>query len=151
MKGFIYSIFSLLQVLNIVKTAHALNPTTQLSPYIDGNLTVDLGYAKYQGVRNETSSNVKFLGIRYAKSPTGTLYFLLRSLLSKRLHLGPLRWKAPQVPDAVSSLQLADSQPSQCPQTVFGTAPNSPFRNTSSSIQKRDELPAEDEDCLFLK
>jgi carboxylesterase 2 len=151
MKVVIYSILSLLQALNIIKTAHVLNPTTQSSPDIDDNLTVDFGYAKYQGVRNETSLNVKFLGIRYAKSPTGKIYFLLRLLLSKRLHLGPLRWKAPQIPDAVTSLQLADSQPSQCPQAVSGTATNSPFRNTSSSIQKRDELPAEDEDCLFLK
>ena len=35
---------------------------------------VDLGYAKYAGVVNETSQNTYFLGIRYAAPPTGKIY-----------------------------------------------------------------------------
>ncbi|THV05677.1 alpha/beta-hydrolase [Dendrothele bispora CBS 962.96] len=102
---------------------------------ISNTPVVDLGYAQYQGVRNNDSSNIDFLGVRYAKSPTGSL-----------------RWKAPQSPDSVPGIQLANSQPPMCLQAPLGMASESPFGNSSSNHQKRDEdesLP-EDEDCLFL-
>jgi hypothetical protein len=44
---------------------------------------VDLGYASYQGVYNETTNIQSFQGIRYAAPPTGNL-----------------RWRAPQPPAA---------------------------------------------------
>ncbi|THV05688.1 alpha/beta-hydrolase [Dendrothele bispora CBS 962.96] len=95
---------------------------------------VDLGYAQYQGVRNNDTSNIDFLGVRYAKSPTGSL-----------------RWKAPQSPDSVPGIQLANSQPPMCFQAPSGTAPESLLGNSSSKKRDVDEglLPA-DEDCLFL-
>ncbi|KAK7461054.1 hypothetical protein VKT23_008982 [Stygiomarasmius scandens] len=122
----LYRVIQLLFTLTTVNSA--------CSP--ESDLVVDLGYARYQGVRNNNTSNVDFLGLRYAKSPAG-----------------PLRWKAPQAPDLVSDLQLADSQPPMCRQAPFGNASTSPFRNLSSVNEKRDiavETPSEDEDCLFL-
>ncbi|THU87367.1 alpha/beta-hydrolase, partial [Dendrothele bispora CBS 962.96] len=61
--------------------------------------------AQYQGVRNNDTSNIDFLGVRYAKSPTGSL-----------------RWKAPQSPDSVPGIQLANSQPPMCFQAPGGMA-----------------------------
>jgi hypothetical protein len=46
---------------------------------------VDLGYASYQGVYNESTSITSFLGIRYAAPPTGTSLFLL--IISESRHL----------------------------------------------------------------
>ncbi|KAF5374271.1 hypothetical protein D9758_004574 [Tetrapyrgos nigripes] len=135
MKGLLGSFLFLLPALHIVKAAYA--PPELSSPnnstVDDSSLVVDLGYAKYQGVLNETSSNVRFLGIRYAKSPAGSL-----------------RWKVPQTPDAVAEVQIADTQPPKCPQTAFGFADTSPFRNSNPNLSKRDEGSPEDEDCLFL-
>ncbi|KAK7461053.1 hypothetical protein VKT23_008981 [Stygiomarasmius scandens] len=118
----------LYRVILLLLTLTAVNST----PNPESGLIVDLGYARYQGVRNDNTSNVDFLGLRYAKSPAG-----------------PLRWKAPQSPDSVSELQLANSQPPMCHQAPFGSASTSPFRNLSSINEKRD-TPSEDEDCLFL-
>ncbi|KAG6822601.1 hypothetical protein H0H93_005241, partial [Arthromyces matolae] len=58
---------------------------------------VDLGYAKYAGSFNETSGTTRFLGIRYAASPTG-----------------PLRWQAPQTPEKSLHVQKADTDPPTC-------------------------------------
>ncbi|THU76180.1 alpha/beta-hydrolase, partial [Dendrothele bispora CBS 962.96] len=66
---------------------------------------------------------------------------------------GSLRWKAPQSPESVPGIQLANSQPPMCFQAGGGMASESPFRNSSSNHQKRDadeNLLPEDEDCLFL-
>ena len=38
--------------------------------------TVDLGYAKYQGVVNAKTGNTQFRGVRYAKAPTGPSFIL---------------------------------------------------------------------------
>ncbi|KAF5374363.1 hypothetical protein D9758_004717 [Tetrapyrgos nigripes] len=101
------------------------------------NLIVDLGYAKYQGVRNETSGNVRFLGVRYAKDTAG-----------------PLRWRAPQTPDSASDADadgdvqiiIADTQPPECPQAPIGPTSTS----SSNATQERDKNVVESEDCLFL-
>ncbi|KAL0065742.1 hypothetical protein AAF712_007225 [Marasmius tenuissimus] len=63
----------------------------------EGPLTVDLEYAQYQGVFNETTSVTSFLGIRYAAAP-----------------VGDLRWRAPAIPPNVTGIQQADSWPPQC-------------------------------------
>ncbi|THU80318.1 alpha/beta-hydrolase [Dendrothele bispora CBS 962.96] len=121
-KSVVLSVFLVLTVPNVIALS---NPPI-----------VDLGYAQYQGVRNNDTSNIDFLGVRYAKSPTGSL-----------------RWKAPQSPDSVPGIQLANSQPPMCFQAPGGMASESPFRNSSSNHQKRDVdegLLPEDEDCLFL-
>ncbi|RXW25552.1 hypothetical protein EST38_g373 [Candolleomyces aberdarensis] len=61
--------------------------------------TVDLGYARYQGVSNAATGNTEFLGVRYAAPPTGQN-----------------RWREPQVPDKEEELQVADMQPHRCQQ-----------------------------------
>ncbi|KAF5350332.1 hypothetical protein D9758_012820 [Tetrapyrgos nigripes] len=137
MKGFKYSFLSWLPLLLIAQAAYT-SPglsarSTESSSSNDTRLVVDLGYAKYQGVFNETSSSVRFLGLRYAKSTAGSS-----------------RWKAPQTPDGTAGLQIANTQPAECPQAPFGSAAGSPFRNSSSGIQKRDQVFTENEDCLFL-
>ncbi|KAF6759864.1 Alpha/Beta hydrolase protein [Ephemerocybe angulata] len=99
---------------------------------------VNLGYTEYQGFPT-AQGNIDFLGIRYAAPPTGDL-----------------RFRAPQAPEAVDGIQLADKQPNICPQAWFGLSPSSPWRTsanktTSSSLAKRGfEVPPPSEDCLFL-
>ncbi|KAL1754507.1 Alpha/Beta hydrolase protein [Schizophyllum commune] len=88
---------------------------------------VDLGYARYEGVYDESTSTNRFLGIRYAAPPTG-----------------PLRWRPPQSPareadDAEPS--KADALPPMCYGTGFGFAPLDP--------PPMFDLPFS-EDCLFL-
>ncbi|KAI5115695.1 hypothetical protein M0805_004464, partial [Coniferiporia weirii] len=86
---------------------------------------VDLGYATYQATLNTTSNVTSFLGIRYASPPSG-----------------PLRFQAPTPPSIVRNIQLANTQPQECPQGAFGSAPTSPSR-----LNKR---ATDIEDCLFL-
>ncbi|KAF5577318.1 triacylglycerol lipase II precursor [Fusarium pseudocircinatum] len=58
---------------------------------------VDLGYSKYQG--NVLESNIhEYLGIRYAKAPTGDL-----------------RWKAPQEPESTTGTLKAQEYAPYCP------------------------------------
>ncbi|KAF8801557.1 alpha/beta-hydrolase [Phlegmacium glaucopus] len=108
--------------------------------------TVDLGYARYQGVPSldivNNATNTQFLAIRYAAAPTGFL-----------------RFREPQLPSYTPGVQLANKQPSQCLQAVVGATPKSPFRNVDSTIpntkrlQNRNldvSLPEASEDCLFL-
>jgi hypothetical protein len=47
---------------------------SQVVPTQD-SAVVDLGYASYQGVYNESDSVTTFLGIRYAAPPIGTSLF----------------------------------------------------------------------------
>ncbi|KAF5360192.1 hypothetical protein D9758_011359 [Tetrapyrgos nigripes] len=154
MKGLLLSILFFLPALPLHITSAAYTPaqySTDSSNNSDDPLIVDLGYAKYQGVLNETSNNVRFLGVHYAKSTAGQL-----------------RWKAPQAPDPLSDSKsevqvlVADKQPAECPQAAGGLAPSSPFQteNASTSLNenqpellKRDEcdnVPTQDEDCLSL-
>ncbi|KAL0065740.1 hypothetical protein AAF712_007223, partial [Marasmius tenuissimus] len=63
-----------------------------------GPSIVDLGYAQYQGVFNETTNVTSFTGIRYAAAP-----------------VGDLRWRAPALPlNVTDGIQQADSWPAQC-------------------------------------
>ncbi|TRM56260.1 Alpha/Beta hydrolase protein [Schizophyllum amplum] len=88
---------------------------------------VDLGYAKYEGSRDEAAGVTRFYGIRYAAPPTGDL-----------------RWRAPQLPAASTNAEeilKADTLPPMCPGTIMGSAPLEPH--------PRYPLPTS-EDCLFL-
>ncbi|KAF8869965.1 alpha beta-hydrolase [Infundibulicybe gibba] len=95
---------------------------------------VDLGYAKYQGFVDPATHNTNFLGIRYAVAPTG-----------------PLRWRAPQMPQNVTGIQQANAQPPMCFQAGPGQADKRntikrPFRVESRAAVSTEES----EDCLFL-
>ena len=100
----------------------------------DGNLTVNLDYAIYQGVKNNVTGLSVWRGfvnplspppptnsprIRYAAPPTGLL-----------------RWKAPQTPSINLTLTPATTFGPSCPQT-YPAVPNAPFILGN-------------EDCLFL-
>lgn len=89
---------------------------------------VDLGYATYQGVYNETTNIQYFKGMRYAAPPTDDL-----------------RWKAPQPPQALQGLQAASSFGPQC---IQGTVGGTPIQGLLSS--KSAQLPGHSEDCLFI-
>ncbi|KAJ2934682.1 hypothetical protein H1R20_g2421, partial [Candolleomyces eurysporus] len=82
---------SLLFVLPVALSLESTGP--------DPPPTVDLGYARYQGVSNAATGNTEFLGVRYAAPPTGQN-----------------RWREPQVPDKEEELQMADMQPHRCQQ-----------------------------------
>ncbi|TEB27080.1 cephalosporin esterase, partial [Coprinellus micaceus] len=101
--------------------------------------TVDLGYTKYQGVVNAKTGNTQFLGMRYAKAPTGDL-----------------RWREPQEPDRVPGIETAHSLPPNCPRGAMGLQPANPFRTQEGSrLPTRHSSPNKrrvvySEDCLFL-
>ncbi|KAK1234058.1 hypothetical protein PQX77_002752, partial [Marasmius sp. AFHP31] len=80
-----------LTLLALLRLSHFAHAQTE-SPSI-----IDLGYAQYQGVFNETTSVTSFLGIRYAAAP-----------------VGDLRWRAPALPPNVTGIQQANSWPPQC-------------------------------------
>ncbi|KAL1662144.1 Alpha/Beta hydrolase protein [Schizophyllum commune] len=88
---------------------------------------VDLGYARYEGIYDESTSTNRFLGIRYAAPPTGSL-----------------RWRPPHPPATEtdeSEVLKADTLPPMCYGTGFGFAPLDPLPMFN--------LPFS-EDCLFL-
>ncbi|KAJ7069667.1 Alpha/Beta hydrolase protein [Mycena amicta] len=92
---------------------------------ISAKPVVDLGYASYQGVVDESTNITSFLGIRYAAPPTGMR-----------------RWKVPAAPEIVSGVQLADTNPPPCYQGTLGASP-------VNSLSARDGA-SPSEDCLFL-
>ncbi|KAF9475480.1 alpha/beta-hydrolase [Pholiota conissans] len=120
-------------------------------------LTVDLGYATYQGISvvdcitNKT--NTEFLGIRYATPPTTAL-----------------RFAAPQAPATTPGVQIAGAQPNRCWATGYGAQPSSSFvtssttgaganrrsedvvleENSRSMLDDTSVIPPFNEDCLFL-
>lgn len=116
-------------------------------------VTVNLGYATYQGTFNSSANTTKFLGIRYAAPPVGESFNLSSHLISSltvlildiRYPKGNLRFQAPAPPAKTSGIQLADTQPPACPKASQGKNSTTPFRGLS----KRDSAPIED--CLFLK
>jgi hypothetical protein len=61
--------------------------------------------------------------------------------------VGNLRWRAPETPKVVTSVQQATTQPNECFQSGSGSSAVDPFR--TSNISKR--AVSQDEDCLFLK
>jgi len=84
---------------------------------------VKLPYARYEGFHNATTGLDVFLGIRYARAPTGAL-----------------RWSAPKTPDTESETLQATSQPPKCFQFSLRSGSN----NTSPGVSGPSE------DCLFL-
>ncbi|KAF9479976.1 alpha/beta-hydrolase [Pholiota conissans] len=108
--------------------------------------TVNLGYATYQGIlvqdtfTNQTNTN--FLGVRYAAAPTGTY-----------------RFRAARAPGITPGLQMANTQPAECPAAPQATGLSNPFNITTSSSALRRSFNtnveraanvSEPEDCLFL-
>ncbi|KAJ3526789.1 hypothetical protein NMY22_g10029 [Coprinellus aureogranulatus] len=100
---------------------------------------VDLGYAKYQGVINSRTGNTQFLGMRYARAPTGDL-----------------RWREPKPPLHTPGIQAADTLLPNCPRGAMGVQLSNPFKPTGnpsvaqrSFAQEKQEV-AYSEDCLFL-
>ncbi|KAI3615392.1 cephalosporin esterase [Moniliophthora roreri] len=92
-------------------------------------VTIDLGYARYQGVFDPSTDVTDFIGVRYAAPPTGIL-----------------RWQAPQPPAPTTGVQIANVNPPQCLQASGGSAPTNPF----STSHARRQTPTASEDCLFL-
>ncbi|CDR98673.1 related to esterase [Sporisorium scitamineum] len=90
----------------------------------DDGLTVDLGYSRYRGTFNSTTSINSWKGIRFTAAPTGDL-----------------RWQAPQ-PPLLNRNQVIDASQygSQCPQNPFG----------NPQFQTSEQYEGHDEDCLFL-
>lgn len=120
-------------------------------------VTVNLGYATYQGTFNSSMNTTKFLGIRYAAPPVGESFNLaisslfsflpwsMKLIFNIRYAKGNLRFQAPAPPAKTSGIQLANTQPPACPKASQGKNSTTPFRGLS----KRDSAPIED--CLFLK
>lgn len=130
---------------------------------------VVLPYAQYQGVpyldpvSNET--NTQFLGIRYAAVPVGKVSFLC--FLFYNSYIVPLlitedsRFRSPRPPQTTGGVQPANKQPPQCWQAEEGTAPTTPFGNSTVhniNLTRRlgtrsidSSIPESSEDCLFLK
>ncbi|KAJ8083136.1 hypothetical protein AAF712_007218 [Marasmius tenuissimus] len=94
---------------------------------------VDLGYAKYQGVFNDTTNVTSFMGIRYAAAP-----------------VGDLRWRAPTPPPNVTDIQHADTPAPQCYQSPWGANPRSPFPPAAGRNLTKRVPSGTNEDCLFL-
>ncbi|KAL0065718.1 hypothetical protein AAF712_007201 [Marasmius tenuissimus] len=116
-----------LTLLALLRLSNFIHAQTEDTP------TVDLGYAKYQGVYNETTNATSFLGIRYATAP-----------------LGDLRWRAPTPPPNTAVTQQADIAPPQCHQSSFGANSRNLFPPTEDRNLTRHETPSISEDCLFL-
>ncbi|KAL1741798.1 Alpha/Beta hydrolase protein [Schizophyllum fasciatum] len=87
---------------------------------------VDVGYAKYEGVRDQSTGTTRFLGMRYAVPPTGNL-----------------RWRPPAAPISNESgpTLKAVSYPPMCACGEMGFAPEE-RPPAVHSVQS--------EDCLFL-
>lgn len=86
-------------------------------------MTVDLGYATYQGYRNASTDLNTFLGIRFAAPPTGAN-----------------RFQKPQPPvQNLSSVIQADTYAPTCYQSPSGSTMINPANQTLAA-----------EDCLFL-
>lgn len=111
------------------------SPVRRTNPNEDPAV-VDLGYAKYQGYLNKTSSLYLWRGIRFAEAE---------------------RFQAPQTPSGMSGKTLdANKYGNICWQGLLGQAspfarpkPSSGSGSSSSSSAPRTG-PAQSEDCLFL-
>jgi carboxylesterase type B len=92
---------------------------------------IDLGYATYQGVYNETTNIQSFKGMHYAAPP-----------------VGDLRWRAPQPPISVTGMQDASSYGAQCFQGFLGRGPDTPVGGLLQAGTA--SFPTSSEDCLFV-
>jgi hypothetical protein len=125
--------------VNLGYASVSVNSLNCTSEYGSRMLSSCLTRLQYQGVLNETTHLISFLGIRYAAAPEGDL-----------------RWRAPQAPPNISGVQSSDTQPDQCFQAQFGAAASNPLRDfqlsggdLSSKIRRA--VSNQSEDCLFLK
>jgi carboxylesterase type B len=115
-------------------TALLLTATVSALPHPDkrwARPVVDLGYATYQGVYNETTNIQSFKGMRYAAAP-----------------VGDLRWAAPQSPASVSGVQDASNYGNICLQGTVGAGADSPVNGVLSAATS--SFPTSSEDCLFV-
>ncbi|KAJ9096714.1 hypothetical protein QFC21_004984 [Naganishia friedmannii] len=118
----------------VVLALSALGSTSALPTIHDkrwARPTVDLGYASYQGVYNETTGIQSFKGIRYAAPP-----------------LGDLRWQAPQKPTALTGLQDASAYGQTCIQGTVGGSSDQPIAGLLSAATA--SFATSSEDCLFI-
>ncbi|KAL6889985.1 Carboxylesterase family domain-containing protein [Trichoderma evansii] len=109
---------------------------TALSDNTGNNPVVNLGYARYRGIRNTTYGLDYYFGIRYAVSPEGNL-----------------RWRAPEDIEShgnYSKLTIIDAT-SPGPQCVQGPTAwaNGTKLNAFEAFGAIPELPTS-EDCLLL-
>ena len=119
-----------LSLLTLLLTATASTALPQPSKRWERPV-VDLGYASYQGIYNETTGIQTFKGMRYAAPP-----------------VGDLRWRAPQDPEAVSGLQDASNYGDQCLQGSVGAGTGAPVAGALSAATS--SFPTSSEDCLFV-
>lgn len=111
---------------------------TVVSQGTTDNPVVDLGYAKYRGIRNTTDATDTYYGIRYAAAPVGNL-----------------RWQAPapiETNSNYSSSEIIDAT-SVGPQCVQGTTAwlNGTSISLIASLVGADSgLNNSEEDCLLL-
>lgn len=109
---------------------------TALSNNTGKNPVVNLGYAKYRGIRNTTYGLDYYFGIRYAVSPEGNL-----------------RWRAPEDIESHGnySRSIVIDATSPGPQCVQGPTAwaNSTKLSAFEALGAIPELPAS-EDCLLL-
>ncbi|KIL64433.1 hypothetical protein M378DRAFT_11449 [Amanita muscaria Koide BX008] len=89
----------------LLRLLFGASPEYHVGEGVDTSI-VDLGYARYTGIVNETTGVKHFVGIRYAEAPTG-----------------PLRWRAPRQPAPIPGIQVADTQPPGCYNTMVGLSP----------------------------
>jgi acetylcholinesterase len=92
---------------------------------------VDLGYAKYQGIYNETTGIQSFKGMRYAAPP-----------------IGDLRWRAPQPPVHLPGIQDASKYGKQCLQGTMGEGSDAPVKGILAAAT--GSFATSSEDCLFV-
>jgi len=119
-------------MLNLLRIIGLVLSLTGLINAGEIDLTVDLGYSKYQGV-DENNGISHWLGIRYAAPP-----------------VGDLRFRSPQEPVTNTTLQIADTVPSlqllsmSTSAELFKHGPVCHFTPSTSLNKSRSE------DCLFL-
>lgn len=119
-----------LPLITLLLTATASTALPQASKRWERPV-VDLGYASYQGIYNETTGIQTFKGMRYAAPP-----------------VGDLRWRAPQDPEAVFGLQDASNYGDQCLQGSVGAGTGAPVLGALSAATL--SFPTSSEDCLFV-
>ncbi|TNY19939.1 cephalosporin esterase precursor [Rhodotorula diobovata] len=112
------SLFSFLTALQLASA----------SPTPSHPLVVDLGYARYCGYHNTTSSLLTWRGIRYAVAP---------------------RFQAPQTPPSAAAIRDADEYGPVCWQAMMGTA-RAAAQGLVPGLEGIMSPGRASEDCLFL-
>ena len=123
------------------------------------SLTVDLGYAKYRGEKNDTTGLNTWLGIKYAASPGGLsicqVPHSFAVILTLHNSVGKNRWSVPRTPDNTEGTTDATTMPPMCYQGFTGNATVSPYTGIGSAnsmkLAKRQSPVVMSEDCLIVK